>query len=79
MDTSACDRAMPLDVLLKLMEQALADKDHKLAADMAKAAAPYLHVKATAKPKAAAVELMTDDELRHSIRAIFANDDQLPR
>lgn len=66
-------QSSPLDVLLQIMRTYLNDNDFKAAAEMAKAAAPYLH----AKPSAGATPdhdfaTMKDEELVELCRRSMA-------
>ncbi len=53
----------PLEVLLAAMRSNLAGGKLKEAADIAKAAAPYLHAKATGRGRAVGIAMLRDDEL----------------
>jgi hypothetical protein len=52
-----------LDVLLRLMRSWLQDGKLKEAADVAKAAAPYVHCKASPHRAGGGIATMKDDEL----------------
>ncbi len=53
----------PLDVMLRAMREFLELKNWKAAADIAKAAAPYVHVRAKPRVEGNDVATVKDDEL----------------